>query len=105
MLEVVARVGFSDAALPWVPSAVNAGIRVFIVLGVVFAALAAFIGSLIEVEELQHHRLARVQVIGEVARVAIVTLAVFLVVALVAAAVLLPLFHVELYPGPVIHLP
>ena len=75
----------------------NAGIRVFILIGGVFAVLAALIGALITWNELDHHRLPLSRMLGETVRIALVVLVVFLLAALVAGLVLLPLFHVEQY--------
>jgi len=75
----------------------NAGIRAFALLGGVFGVLAALIAVLITWSELEHHRVPRSQMIGEVVRIAVLTFVVFAVVTMVAGLVLLPMFHVEQY--------
>ena len=75
----------------------SAGIRVFVLIGGVFGALAALMAALITWSELEHHKLPRRQILSEIARIALVTFVVFLVVTLVAGLILLPMFHVEQY--------
>lgn len=72
------------------------GIRLFLLVGGVFGALAATIASLITWNELQHHRLPRRQMFSEISRVALLVLVVFLIVSVVSGLVLLQVFVVHL---------
>lgn len=74
----------------------GSSIRLFFVVGGVFGALAAVMAGLITWIELQHHRLPRRRVLGEVARIALIVLVVFVLASLVAGVVLLRLFQFHL---------